>query len=170
MHDAPTTEDIMLKFLLAFLGVGAAFFAGGRVAYSGLQLQVPFGSAIKMTPDPSNIWSFHESVVLDKFGKSTIPVVVDFDSNQRMDTENAGVRVMITDIQCRVLGDYVDQVRLHDDSGVLWEMNPRVASGIVSEHMTTPLVLPVGSRLTVELEGGNQPTIRIHIVGRLVTM
>ena len=68
------------------------------------------------------------------------------------------------------LGDYVDQVRLQDDSGVLWEMNPRVASGIVSEHMTTPLVLPVGSRLTVELEGGNQPTVRIHIVGRLVTM
>ena len=72
----------MLKLALVFVfGAGTVFVANaGRVHHSGLQPQLFNGTAMKVAPDPSNAWSFHEQVTVSKGTfKHSVPVVVDFD-------------------------------------------------------------------------------------------
>ena len=112
----------MLKLaLLGILGMGTAFYAGGRAVYSGLQLQIFGGAGLKVTPDPSNIWSWHETIP----GGKTVPVLVDFDKNGKMDSENPAFRVLITDMQTTLDGNYsrISSVRLLDDQGTRWDLS-----------------------------------------------
>jgi len=183
----------MFKSLIIGTALSAAFLAGGRVHYSGLQIQTPMGSAVKVTPDPSNIWSFHETYTITSSGTHSIPVVVDFDKNGKMDTELDQVRVLITDISIKrgtgalhVSSDLRDLV-LKSDDGPIWipsfagyhlrdgQTRPVFHYALLhyADRLNTPLAVPVGSGLSVQFEasldsGGNQ--VHIHIIGRLVTL
>ena len=85
-------------FVLAGMS-GLFFFANPYVVYSGIQAQQPVGTAFKMTPDPSNIWSWHHTVTVKPNTTVTVPVVIDFDKNGKMDTEYSFTRVLVTDLQ-----------------------------------------------------------------------
>jgi hypothetical protein len=181
---------IARQLLIASLA-STAFMAAERVHYSGLQIQQPLGTAFKMTPDPSNIWSFHETYKITKSGKHSVPVLVDFDNNGKMDTEHKDVRVMITDMVIRRGSGTISQSRyllnnltIVDGSGPRWL--PAFRSGIGEkstfgsfivhewgEHLVTPLVLPVDSSLAIEFDASVSnlvDDVHIHLIGRLVTL
>jgi hypothetical protein len=179
----------MFKSLIIGTALSAAFLAGGRVHYSALQIQTPMGSAVKVTPDPSNIWSFHETYTITASGKHSIPVVVDFDKNGRMDTELDQVRVLITDVSIKrgtIASNYSGDLKdlaLKSDDGPIWipsfaGWHRRQDSNLFhyADHLSTPLALPVGSKLSVQFEAvllsGAQyhNEVHIHIIGRLVTL
>jgi hypothetical protein len=162
----------VLKILLVvLLAMTAAFGAGGRLAYSGLQAQLFSGAGIKTLPDPSNIWSFHEAVVTTN-GTVDVPVVVDFDNNGRMDSELKWARVYVTDVQGFTPGPaFISGMSIHDDSGPRWVIDVGT-SGQVREHrFETPLVVPVDSKLFVRVQT-SQPSVAvtINMIGRLVTL
>jgi hypothetical protein len=178
----------MLKLALMLGAMGAAFFAGGRTIYSALQLQVPFGTAIKMTPDPANIWSWHDTLTLPKNTLTkAFPVMVDFDNNGKMDTELKDVRVMITDMQVSSLNLNANsydparfRIHIRNGDGVLWDLSPihHTSSSYrfgYEAHLATPLSLPVSSTLDIELTSvdsalGNDQAVNVHLIGRLVTL
>jgi hypothetical protein len=176
----------MLKLALMLGAMGAAFFAGSRTIYSALQLQVPFGTAIKMTPDPANIWSWHDTLTLPKNTASkTFPVMVDFDNNGKMDTELKDVRVMITDMQVSYPAGSAQhwqtmRVTIRDASGILWDMTPTTwhyqqQRFGYETHLATPLALPVASNLDVEMllpygAVNEDMVVTVHLIGRLVTL
>jgi len=180
-------KTILISSLVSASLASTAFMAAGRVHYSGLQLQTPFGSAYKMTPDPSNIWSFHETYTITKGGKHSIPVLVDFDKNGKMDTEHKDVRVLITDISIR-RGLRVDaetnglqHLSIADDKGDRWSpafagySAQNVVFPLYVDHLVTPIALPVDSGLKVEFTASpsgssGQNVVHIHIIGRLVTL
>ncbi|MHC4078927.1 MAG: hypothetical protein ACYST0_10870 [Planctomycetota bacterium] len=169
----------MIKTLLLLTGISGLFvFASPRLVYSAIQAQQPVGTAFKMTPDPSNIWSFHQTVSIKK-GAVTLPVLVDFDADGKMDTRHAFARLLVTDMQA-LAGDTAMpfQVTLRDNVGKRWILrsvvggsNPRVF-GPASAHLTTPLSIPVGSDLKVEIHnlGSVEVTVDVNIIGRLVTL
>ncbi|MHC4078562.1 MAG: hypothetical protein ACYST0_09015 [Planctomycetota bacterium] len=170
----------MIKTAFLLAGVSGLFlFASPRLVYSAIQAQQPVGTAFKMTPDPSNIWSFHETVTLQKRSSTTVPVVVDFDADGKMDTQHAFARLLITDLQTAAERSY-DEVRvvLRDNIGPRWRFgtalggsNPPVYRPS-NVHLTTPLSIPVGSDLKVDISnpGLNPVTVQINIIGRLVTL
>jgi hypothetical protein len=159
---------ILISSLVSASLASTAFMAAGRVHYSGLQLQTPFGSAFKMTPDPSNIWSYHEDVTPAK----SVQIVIDFDNDGKMDTSHKDVRVMITDVQ--VIGSAPgDKHELVDSTGVRWEMvlNRENNRTSYEKSFTTPLVLPVGSKLEWRYSPLNSGVpFKINLIGRLVTL
>ncbi|MHC4078561.1 MAG: hypothetical protein ACYST0_09010 [Planctomycetota bacterium] len=167
----------MIKTLLLLTGISGLFvFASPRLVYSAIQAQQPVGTAFKMTPDPSNIWSFHEAVTLQKRSSTTVPVVVDFDADGKMDTQHAFARLLVTDMQAAdSSGIMAVHVTLQDNIGSRWifttSQNAEVQSPS-SVHLTTPLSIPVGSDLKVRISNpGNFPvTVQINIIGRLVTL
>jgi hypothetical protein len=168
--------ETMLKLIILGSFVSLAYLAGGRSTYSAVQCQYPTGYAFKFAPDPSNIWSFHESISVNASQSVDVPVLVDFDSNGRMDTEYAAARVLITDIQVR---SRLSSVILLDNQGERWDISPETVSSGGNyaftnreTHFTTPLALPIGSNLKVRVRNYNNATepTTIHIVGRLVTL
>ena len=173
----------MLKLALVFVfGAGTVFVANaGRVHHSGLQPQLFNGTAMKVAPDPSNAWSFHETVTIPKGTRPySLPVVVDFDNNKRMDTEIKAARVVITDVQLmfRKGNIYASDIELRDDKGIRWNFRKRFAGATgydaeASVHFATPLVLPVDSALKLQFHTsgtGNLGRVYINMIGRLVTM
>ena len=156
------------------LGLGGAlFFAGPRLTYSGLQVQVPFGTALKVTPDGSNIWTWHH----EQTGSGTTEVVVDFDNNGRMDTENPCFRVLITDIQLSwafFSRASLERLVLRIDQGpVLWNLldvtSP--AGGIDHRTFSTPLPVPTAARLVLEaVNYDSNDVMQVRIIGRLVNL
>ena len=163
----------MIKMMLLLTCVcGTAMVAAPRFVYSDLQFQSPTGSAFKMTPDPANIWSFHEDFRPSQ-KQQAFPVVVDFDNNGKMDTEHKGARVMITDIQIVGAARY-DYVEIADSNGSRWRcILDRHGSDTrhYEKSFTTPLVLPVGSDLKLNYRALNSPTpFTVHLIGRLVTL
>lgn len=58
-------------------------------------MDIPYLTALKTTPDPANIWSWHHSFATP----ATVEVLVDVDGNNVMDREHSWLRVMITDIE-----------------------------------------------------------------------
>ncbi|MEZ5989763.1 MAG: hypothetical protein R3F30_11690 [Planctomycetota bacterium] len=179
----------MLKLaLIAFsasLGLGTvAFFAGPVMTYSGLQPQLPFGTAIKVTPDGSNVWSWTETITQD----GTYEVLVDFDKNGRMDSENKCFRVLVTDMQAtfhqgegRHFLKAGDGVYLEATNGWTWSLGERVKPLALSNandlfdssfSLATPLVVPTGEKLRVKVSGLYNDTNRIMVtlVGRVVNL
>lgn len=172
----------MLKLAAVFfLGSMTTFVAAPRLVYSGLQFQVPLGTAIKMAPDPSNIWSFHETVTVPAGRTVQVPVVIDFDNNGKMDTELKGARLVVTDMQAlgatqRSNAYAPPRVRLVDDQGVRWAFGPSLrqfAQRRSDVSLSTPLALAIDSSLRVEIinpDPGGQLSVTINLIGRLVTM
>jgi hypothetical protein len=164
----------MIKLILLSSVISAAFFAGGRVHYSGLQLQQPFGSAFKMTPDPSNIWSHHETIARSAGGINTVTILVDFDNDGKMDSLHKGVRILVTDISIRANAD-ATQFELVDDTGTRWVIPYRNRASnsffYFGDHLLTPLAVPVGSglKLTYSCRQGGE-RVDVHVIGRLVTL
>ncbi len=162
----------MLK--IALIAACSAAFASavtvvfvGRSTYSTVfQADLPFNSAFKVTPDPGNIWSWHHTFTHPGWGATTAgDVLVDINGDLVMDTVHAEVRVMITDLQV-VGGSNQDVwVRVFDSVG------KRLAVGTKGPmqhvNLTTPLVLPVGSSLRVEVTGA-QGDYDVHMIGRVV--
>ena len=170
---------ILISSLVSASLVSTTFMAAGRVHYSGLQIQHPIGSAFKMTPDHSNIWSFHETVTIpaNSSKKYTVSVKVDFDNNGKMDTEYKELRVSITDMLFLDAGASLQAgtVLIRDDSGPRWVLSRPSSSDLrYVDHLTTPLVLPVDSGLVVEFTASNSSnsskSVQIHLIGRLVTL
>ena len=154
----------------------AAGFTGRTVHSSPFQLDVPLDSAIKTTLDPANVWSWHHEFT--NIGGGTpvsADVLVDFDGNGVMDTEHAWVRVMITDLEIVSRSLVAGFVWVIDGQG------KRLAAGIgwVSQTgspvqhvaLTTPIVLPVGSPLSVEVQHlGGSATFEVNMMGRVVNL
>lgn len=164
----------MLKLALIFVaGSVTTFFAAPRLVYSGLQQQLFLGAGLKVAPDPSNVWSFHETVTLGS-GLTHVPVVVDFDKNGKMDTELKAARVMVTDVQIYATGGTAGAPLLTDSGGTRWVFPELGGSGgrppQVTVHFATPLVLPIDSGLTVTFRGVGGVQVTINMIGRLVTM
>ncbi len=164
----------MLKLILLSSFISAAFFAGGRAHYSGLQLQQPFGSAFKMAPDPSNIWSHHETITRSASGINTVKILVDFDNDGKMDSQHKDVRILVTDISIRANAD-ATQFELLDDTGTRWVIpfKNRASNGYsyFGDHLQTPLAVPVDSGLKLRFtarSGGER--VDVHVIGRLVTL
>ena len=152
----------------------AGFAAGsGRILYSPLQPAVPFGASIKMTPDPSSIWSWHEDVTAS--GNLTIPVFIDIDGNGEMDTNDPWRRVLVTDMQFVGTTGLFLRVALIDENGDLWDMTQLGSQNPTTNqtyHLSTPLVLTPMSTLSVDLEAAPSTAYRarIHLVGRVVNL
>ena len=165
-----------LTCLLAAVSATAFAAGSGRLVISPFQPAIPFGTAIKMTPDPSSIWSWY-----DEFKVSTntsIPIQVDVDGNGQLDTRNPFVRVLITDMKVKVSVSPLTRVAISDGQGVLWDLTPLYDSSnnAVADpayHLTTPLVLPVDSVPTVILEprsSGSVSDVRLSLIGRVVNL
>ena len=81
--------------------VVSSLLGGGSTVYSAFQIQVPSRTALKVTTDPANVWSWHREIMLGSGGGTLRErVLVDFDGNGRMDTEDPDLRVTVTDMQC----------------------------------------------------------------------
>ncbi len=174
-----------LLALFAMTG-SAALGAGAYAVYTPLQISLPFDAALKVTPDPANIWSWHKTVVLDgAFGDAfTESVLVDMNGDGVMDTNEPGVRVLITDIQVLMfqstepLGSVLSgtvNARVLDSGGERWVIPPfREDAGSAFAHtkFETPLALPVGSDLTLELTKftSSDKPVKINIIGRIVNL
>lgn len=159
----------MLRLLLAgVFGVGATLLvvSQGTFVYSPFQYQLPFRSALKVTPDPANIWSWHGTVSGQGPIRQSVPV--DLDGNGRSDTENPFLRVMVTDVQVEGSGS---RVFLSDGAVRRWLIHPisTADQNLSSIHFATPLVLPVGSMLTIEAVGSTV-NVAVNLIGREVTL
>ncbi len=188
-----TLKTILLA-LFAMVG-SAALGAGAYAVYTPLQISLPFDAALKTTPDPANIWSWHKTVSLPAAASlpetAVEPVLIDMNGDGVMDTNEPGVRVLVTDVQVLALrptsstvGElpYPDGmiVRLKDSTGSRWFLPPSiVGSGSstvglqTSVSFSTPLALPVGSDLSIELtrRRTNNPMLaEINLIGRIVNL
>lgn len=157
----------MLRLLLAgVFGVGATLLvvSHGTFVYSPFQVQLPFRSALKVTPDPANIWSWHGTV-----DAGINDLRVDLDNDGRPDSHDAWRRVMVTDVQIESLGGS-PAVWVRDGSIRRWRVDspsPTNPFAPVSHHFGTPLVIPVGGLPQLEVVGGS---CTVHVFGREVTL
>jgi hypothetical protein len=165
----------MLKIALLVLGATAlsstatVLFVGRTVHSSPFQMDCPYGAAIKTTLDPANIWSWHHTF---STGPGTAEVLVDVDGNNVMDTEHAWLRVMVTDIEVVDPGSSGAVAWIRDSVGRRFAaaVGGWQATGPVHHvALATPITLPVGSSLSVEMEGGSSVT-EVHMIGRVVNL
>jgi hypothetical protein len=172
----------MLKPLLFAISCAAAGAVVstfvGRTEYStSLRASIPFGSAVKVTTDPSNVWSWHHRFTgAQPQVLQSADVLVDINGDQVMDTANSFLRLLITDLQL-VSADGsagAGAVRIHDSEGV--RLAASVGSGNASGNvhhvsLATPIVLPVGSSLRVELEPLSAARFfEVNMIGRVVNL
>ncbi len=161
---------LKLAFLVlaaSTLSAAAGVFAGRTVHSTQFQVDFPFGSAVKTTVDPANIWSWHHSFQASE----TVDVLVDINGNNVMDTENPLVRVIITDIE--LVGTQLSSPStawIRDGVGRRFAAGHGQGFGTGLVHhvaLSTPIVLPIGSPLSVEVQGG---LCEVHLVGRVVNL
>lgn len=155
---------LLASILAASLG-GAAVTVGQTYYSSTFQYDFCPGGAFKVTPSPGNVWHWEGDV--DNAG---VNVLVDINGDGIMDSEHPEVRVCITDMQVETLGITSSPgVRVLDSSGSRWWMPVGVFS---PAHFSTPIVLPVGSPLTlVELTAGTPGnTVRVRLIGRVINI
>lgn len=169
-------KPLVLALSCATAGAIATGVYVGRTEYStSLHPSIPFGSAIKVTTDPANVWSWHHTFAnVSPSSPQTADVLVDINGDLVMDTNHAFVRVLITDFQ--LVGTVVSSgiARIIDSQG------KRLAAGIGGfqgtghvQHvnLATPIVLPVGSTLRVEVEStSGSNTFEVNMVGRVVNL
>ncbi len=154
----------MLRLLLAgVLGAGTTLLvvSQGTFVYSAFQYQLPFRSALKVTPDPANIWSWHGTVPANQ----PVPIIVDIDGNGRSDTENPHVRVVLTDVQ--VVTNGATALTISDGTAVRWRQSKTDGPAEGSHAFATPLLLPVGSTLTLS---SLTRIDEVHLIGRVLTL
>ena len=124
-----------------------------------------------------NIWSWHEQVSLGQSQRTSLRVLVDFDNNGRMDTEYSNLRVLVTDVQLSTdRSDGWIKGTLSDSQRVRWHLSTidsgRVMFRTYERHFSTPLMLPIGSELTVDLvsRSNRSEVVRVNLIGRVVTL
>jgi archaellin len=149
-------KTILLALACGVAGAAVPPLIGTTIYSSVFQCSYPIGSAFKTVVDPANVWSWTGDI--PPGGTS---VLVDFDGDGQMDTNNPFVRVLITDM-LNFSGGEVDIV---DSSGLRWRMGPGVGQ---HHNLTTPIVLPVGSTLT--LTNTLPATLRSTLIGRVVNL
>jgi hypothetical protein len=168
-------EATLLKTALVAIACSAvtatAFVYVGRTTYSSaFQADFPINSAIKVTPDSGNVWSWHHQFVHPSGSPTVADVLVDFNGDQVMDTVHDEIRVLVTDLQLVGEIGHIAWARVVDSGG------KRLAAGIgghqtagAVQHisLTTPIVLPVGSFLRVEISGDGG-TYEVNLIGRVV--
>lgn len=164
-------KTALLTLAFSLTATSAAFVYVGRTAHSSpFQMDIPYGSAVKTTPDPANIWSWHHT--FPGGGPTLAEVLVDVDGNNVMDTEHPWLRVVITDLAIvQVAGPQPATAWIRDGTGRRFAVSTAPgANSKAAEHvaLATPIVLPVGSPLTVEVVTGN--TCEVHLVGRVVNL
>jgi hypothetical protein len=166
----------MLKTALLAVACSAvtatAFVYVGRTTYSSpFQADFPLNGAIKVTPDAGNIWSWHHQFVHGGWSQPTVAdVLVDFDGDQIMDTAHDQVRVMITDFQLVGGTGSIAWAHVVDSGGKRLAVGIggfQTAGSVQHVSLTTPIALPVGSFLHVELSGDSGP-YEVNLVGRVV--
>jgi hypothetical protein len=151
-----------------FSATAVLVFSGRTVYSSQFQVDVPFGSAVKTTVDPANIWSWHHSFQ----ASGTVDVLVDINGNSVMDTENPFVRVIVTDLE--IVGTQNSSPStawIRDGVGRRYAVGHGQGQGTAPVHhvaLSTPIVLPVGSPLSVELQAGSP--CEVNLVGRVVNL
>lgn len=153
----------------AFGATAALVFAGRTVHSSPFQMDIPYGAGIKMTPDPANIWSWHHAFTN---GNETVEVLVDVDGNQVMDTEHSWLRVMVTDLEIVNPQLFPSTAWIRDSTGRRFAVSTgelRATGAAQHVALSTPIVLPVGSGLSVELTSG-APGTEVHLIGRVVNL
>ena len=169
----------MIKSVLLVLGssavtASATFVFVGRTFHSSpFQMDVPYGSAVRTTVDPANVWSWHHEFPNTGSGTgTTVDVLVDIDGNNVMDTEHPWLRVMVTDIEL---------VEGHTGPRTVWILDGTgkrfaVAVGNTSNQgrvnhvaLTSPIVLPVGSPLRVMIDH-QVGACEVHLIGRVVNL
>jgi hypothetical protein len=166
--------------------LGALLFGAGDTIYSAFQFQIPHRTSLKVTPDAANVWSWHKEILVHNTGGGLAShrerVLVDFDSNGRMDTEDSRVRVTVTDVQVVVLGIGPGTLNawLSDNAGPRWYVMARHRSARdwqelsgFQDHLTTPLVLRPDSDLFVDLQFSNTLNplrIVVNLIGRETTL
>jgi hypothetical protein len=136
------------------------------------QIDIPYGAGVKTTIDPANVWSWHKEWV-NLAGTDTADVLVDFDGDNQMDTLNPWVRVMITDFTFACTnGSAYGMAWILDANGKrLVAAAGGFQNGGPVDHisLTSPIVLPVGSPLHVQVTGTNS-NYEVHLVGRVVSL
>jgi hypothetical protein len=153
---------VILASLLAGSLGGAALVTVGQTYYSTAFLwSFPINcGGFKTTPDLNNVWHWEGDATL-----AGTAVMVDFNGDGIMDTESPEVRVCITDMQLEGNGD----IAIDDSSGTRWRLLQYTS--YASAHMTTPIVLPVNSTLTVrQTNGGVSGPTRVRLIGRVVNI
>ncbi|MFY9344290.1 MAG: hypothetical protein WAT39_17495 [Planctomycetota bacterium] len=169
----------MLKTALIAIACSAAtasamFVYVGRSEYStNFQADVPYGAAFKVTPDPANVWSWHHTFTNVGVGTPQVAdVLVDMNGDLIMDTVHDIVRVMITDVQVFNSGNNAGVAWIVDSGGkrLACGIGQYTGSGPVQHiSLTTPIVLPVGSFLHVEMLGLNGGgAYEVNLIGRIV--
>ena len=167
----------MLKTILTALVCSAATatavltYTGRTVHSAPFQIDIPYGAAVKTTIDPANIWSWHKEWA-SVGGTVTENVLVDFDGDNQMDTLNPWVRVMITDFTLACTGGGNGTAWILDGTGkrAVAVVGGFQNGGLVDHvSLATPIVLPVGSPLHVQVTSGFQ-ACEIHLVGRVVSL
>ena len=181
----------MTRSLTAILLL-TALLGGGHTVYSAFQIQVPGRTSLKVTPDAASIWSWHKEIQLPNppgggLGTHRERVLVDFDGNGRMDTEDPEVRVTVTDLQVVLLPTngslnlpQVIRVWLASDATKRWYLLARqpTVSQNASEHcdyqsyLSTPIVLTPNSDLFVDFEYGPNTGVLcvVSLIGREVVL
>ncbi|MBM4061387.1 MAG: hypothetical protein FJ265_09890 [Planctomycetes bacterium] len=162
-------KTALLVLATSMLSASAVVYVGRTVHSSPFQMDIPYGSAIRTTVDPANIWSWHHT-----FGNSetTADVLVDVDGNQVMDTEHAWLRVLVTDIEL-VTPQFATAFTawIRDSTGRRFAVATAYqgTSHAVHAALATPIALPVNSALTVELQQAWAGT-EVHLIGRVVNL
>jgi len=146
---------------------GAAVVTGTITYSSSFKLGFPIDAAFNVLPSVANIWSWTGPA-------DGTPILVDIDGDGVMDTNDPKVKVVITDMQIRdmlLTSSTNVGAEITDSSGPRWFLSgvlynttglPRV--GPQDVHLTTPIVLPVGSDLSVN---GIGYTPTVTLIGRV---
>ncbi|HLQ38195.1 MAG TPA: hypothetical protein VK348_10355 [Planctomycetota bacterium] len=181
----------MLKTTLIALGCSVVtatttlVYAGRTVISSPFQLDIPFGSGLKVAQDPADVWSWHHEFlnVSPQGAPVSANVLVDFDGNGMMDTEHSWLRVMITDLEL-VSPQFAGGIAtISDGTGKRYSVGVGGASiggGVMPvpvQHvsLSSPIVLPIGSSLQVSVQnlisGGSNPApFEVNLIGRVVNL
>lgn len=166
----------MLKTTIVAIACSAAtastmlVFAGRTVHSSPFQMDIPYGSGLKVTPDPANIWSWHHTFANYN---ETVEVLVDVDGNRLMDTEHPWLRVMITDIEFVHPAAGEARAWIRDTTGRRFAVGTggfQSSGPVMHCALATPIVLPVGSSLSVEMSAQGQNGCEVHLIGHVVNL
>lgn len=160
--------------------VVSSFLGGGSTVYSAFQIQLPSRTSLKVTPDAANVWSWHKEIGLPRTGSVVRErVLIDFDGNGRMDTEDPELRVTVTDMQFVMPTGFqffgAMTAWLVDSQGRRWALfvadqyTPRTFQ---PQNLTTPLVIPHRSDLFVEItyDPTAPSSVSVNLVGREVVL
>jgi hypothetical protein len=169
----------MNRVALTFLVV-SSLLGSGHTVYSAFQIQVPSRTALKVTTDPANVWSWHKEIVLPRTSSVIRErVLVDFDGNGRMDTEDPEIRVTVTDMQFVMPAGFqffgAMTAWLVDSHGRRWALlvadqyTPRTMQ---PHNLVTPLVVPHRSELFVEIiyDPTAPQSVSVNLVGREIVL